>query len=56
MVTIVKGKEGDELVMIQIDDLYSVECRYLGGYYTVFSSFDYDKALEFYNNHISHLF
>ena len=52
---VVKGKIGDEIIMIQNNDLYRVECRYLGGYYTVFSSFDYDKALDFYNNHIQHL-
>ena len=50
METIVYGKEGDEMVITRVDfghgDEYLVECRVGAGYYTVYSTFDFDKALE----------
>lgn len=50
MATIMYGQEGDDVIITRFDfghgDEYLVEVRYLAGYYTVFSSFDYEKALK----------
>lgn len=50
MAVIVYGKEGDDTIITRIDlghgDVYLVECWYGCGYFTVYSSFDYEKALE----------
>lgn len=49
MATVVYGKEGDDFIITRIDfghgDEYLVECRVGAGYHTVYSSFDYGKAL-----------
>lgn len=49
MATIVYGAEGDDFIITRIDlgygDEYLVERCCYGGYYTVYSSFDYSKAL-----------
>lgn len=49
MATVVYGVEGDDVIITRIDlghgDEFLVEHRYLGGYYTVYSSFSYEKAL-----------
>ena len=54
MATIVYGHEGDDFIITRIDfghgDEYLVECRCGAGYYTVYSSFDYDKALAHLKN------
>lgn len=54
MATIVYGKEGDQTIITRIDlghgDEYMVECRVGAGYYCVYCSFNYEKALEHLQN------
>lgn len=50
MATIVYGSEGDDVIITRVDfghgDEYLVEVRYLCGYHAVYSTFDYNKALD----------
>ena len=50
MAITVYGKEGDDVIITRCDlghgDEYLVECRYLAGYLTVYSTFSYEKALQ----------
>lgn len=49
MATVVYGREGDDVIITRIDfgqgDEYMVEVRNGCGYFNVYSTFDYDKAV-----------
>ena len=50
MATTVYGREGDDVIITRIDfgqgDEYMVEVRKGMGYFCIYNTFDYDKALK----------